>query len=48
MEEAYIHSSKHVPRPQKLSKPIDWGTDDPVAKSNDFFVGDETEIPFHS
>ena len=38
VEEAYIHCSKHVPRLAKMAKPIEWGTDDPVAKSNDFFV----------
>ncbi len=39
VEEAYIHCSKHVPRLEKLRKPIAWGTDDPVAKSNDYFAG---------
>ena len=38
VEEAYIHCSKHVPRLEKLSKPINWGTDDPIAKSNGYFV----------
>jgi len=38
VEEAYIHCSKHVPRLEKMQKPIDWGTDDPRAKSNDYFV----------
>lgn len=38
VEEAYIHCSKHVPRLEKLNKSIDWGTDDPVAKSDSFFV----------
>ena len=42
VDEAYIHCSKHVPRLQKLPKPIDWGTDDPVAKSSDFFVEGES------
>ncbi len=40
VEEAYIHCSKHVPKLSKLQKPIDWGTDDVIAKSNDYFVGD--------
>lgn len=40
VEEAYIHCSKHVPLLKKLGKPIDWGTDDPIAKSNDFFEKD--------
>jgi len=40
VEEAYIHCSKHVPRLEKIQKPIDWGTDDPVAKSSDYFVKD--------
>lgn len=38
VNEAYIHCSKHVPRLQNVGKPIDWGTDDPVAKSNDYFI----------
>ena len=37
IEEAYIHCSKHIPRLQKLDKPIDWGTDDFKAKADDFF-----------
>ena len=37
VEEAYIHCSKHVPLLVKEGKQIQWGTDDPVAKSNDFF-----------
>ena len=37
VEEAYIHCSKHVPRLQKLEKPIRWGTDDPQAKGDGFF-----------
>lgn len=41
VEEAYIHCSKHVPLLKKLDKPIDWGTDDPVAKSNDYFKENE-------
>ena len=32
VEEAYIHCSKHVPRLQKLEKPIRWGTDDPQSQ----------------
>tara|TARA_R110002072_G_scaffold145460_1_gene291916 strand:+ start:53760 stop:54344 length:585 start_codon:yes stop_codon:yes gene_type:complete len=38
IEEAYIHCSKHVPRVQRTAKQIDWGTDDPAAKSSEFFV----------
>lgn len=38
VDEAYIHCSKHVPRLQKLHKRIDWGTDNPGAKSVHFFV----------
>lgn len=38
VEEAYIHCSKHVPLLQKLDKPINWGTDDPISKSNNFFI----------
>lgn len=37
VEEAYIHCSKHVPLLAKTDKQIDWGTDDPTAKSSDFF-----------
>ena len=37
VEEAYIHCSKHVPRLQKLNKTISWGTDNPKAKTDDFF-----------
>jgi len=37
IDEAYIHCSKHVPRLRKQDKLILWGTDDPVAKSNDYF-----------
>ncbi len=37
IDEAYIHCSKHVPRLQKLEKPITWGTDDPKAKAENFF-----------
>jgi len=37
VEEAYIHCSKHVPRLTKLSKEIEWGTDDPIKKGGDFF-----------
>jgi len=39
VDEAYIHCSKHVPKLHKMDKSIDWGTDDPTAKSNDYFVG---------
>lgn len=37
IEEAYIHCSKHIPQLQKVAKPIQWGTDDPKAKSSSFF-----------
>jgi len=43
IDEAYIHCAKHVPRLQKLEKRIRWGTDDPKAKSDGFFLGDKTE-----
>lgn len=39
VDEAYIHCSKHVPLLAKSGKPIEWGTDDPQAKSEDFFEG---------
>lgn len=38
VDEAYIHCSKHVPKLEKQSKLISWGTDDPVAKSDCFFL----------
>ena len=38
VDEAYIHCSKHVPRLEKATKAIDWGTDDPVKKSDCFFL----------
>lgn len=38
VDEAYIHCSKHVPKLEKQSKSIHWGTDDPVAKSDCFFL----------
>jgi hypothetical protein len=37
VDEAYIHCSKHVPRLKKQDKLIQWGTDDLLAKSNDYF-----------
>ncbi|MGY8770296.1 MAG: pyridoxamine 5'-phosphate oxidase family protein [Pirellulales bacterium] len=37
IDEAYIHCSKHVPLLSRQNKPIQWGTDDPVAKSTDYF-----------
>lgn len=37
VDEAYIHCSKHVPLLQRREKPINWGTDDPRAKGEDFF-----------
>ena len=38
VDEAYIHCSKHVPRLEKIDKRIRWGTDDPKAKSDNFFI----------
>jgi len=38
VEEAYIHCSKHVPRLTRAEKRIRWGTDDPKAKLDDFFL----------
>ena len=38
VEEAYIHCSKHVPLLRKMEKHVMWGTDDPKAKSDDYFV----------
>lgn len=40
VEEAYIHCSKHVPLLKKMSKQIDWGTDDPAARSSSYFTED--------
>ena len=37
IDEAYIHCSKHVPLLEKKDKLIMWGTDDPLAKSDDYF-----------
>jgi uncharacterized protein len=38
IDEAYIHCSKHVPRLARTGKLVDWGTDDPTAKSSNFFI----------
>ncbi len=43
IHEAYIHCSKHVPHLQKLEKNIRWGTDDPRAKSDRFFLDKGSE-----
>jgi hypothetical protein len=37
VDEAYIHCSKHVPLLETKGKLIMWGTDDPLAKSDDYF-----------
>ena len=37
VDEAYIHCSKHVPLLEKKDKLIMWGTDDSLAKSDDYF-----------
>ena len=37
VDEAYIHCSKHVPLLEKKDKLIQWGTDDLLAKSDDYF-----------
>ena len=37
IEEAYIHCSKHLPRFQKVSKTIHWGTDSKRHKGGNFF-----------
>ena len=47
IQEAYIHCSKHIPRLEKLDKSITWGTDDPHAKTEDFFVSGNS-VPFSS
>lgn len=46
VDEAYIHCSKHVPRLSKLSKDIDWGTDDPIKKGGDFFKAKRSSAPW--
>jgi predicted pyridoxine 5'-phosphate oxidase superfamily flavin-nucleotide-binding protein len=46
VEEAYIHCSKHVPRLAKLSKEIDWGTDDVAKKGGDFFRAKASSAPW--
>ena len=46
VEEAYIHCSKHVPRLTKLSKEIEWGTDDPIKKGGDFFRAKTSPAPW--
>jgi predicted pyridoxine 5'-phosphate oxidase superfamily flavin-nucleotide-binding protein len=46
VEEAYIHCSKHVPRLMKLSKEIEWGTDDPIKKGGDFFKAKTSTAPW--
>ena len=46
VEEAYIHCSKHVPRLAKLSKDIEWGTDDQVKKGGDFFKAKSSPAPW--
>ena len=38
IDEAYIHCSKHVPLLKTQSKAIEWGTDDPLVKSSDYFT----------
>ena len=38
IDEAYIHCSKHVPRLEKKGKVVRWGTDDKIAKSDDYFL----------
>jgi predicted pyridoxine 5'-phosphate oxidase superfamily flavin-nucleotide-binding protein len=37
VDEAYIHCSKHVPLLETKGKLIMWGTDDRLAKSDDYF-----------
>jgi predicted pyridoxine 5'-phosphate oxidase superfamily flavin-nucleotide-binding protein len=46
VDEAYIHCSKHVPRLSKLSKDIDWETDDPIKKGGDFFKAKTSSAPW--
>ena len=44
VDEAYIHCSKHVPLLRKLNKKIEWGTDDPKAKSSHYFAEDGSPV----
>jgi predicted pyridoxine 5'-phosphate oxidase superfamily flavin-nucleotide-binding protein len=46
VEEAYIHCSKHVPLLARLSKEIEWGTDNPVKKGGDYFHAKECARPW--
>jgi predicted pyridoxine 5'-phosphate oxidase superfamily flavin-nucleotide-binding protein len=46
IEEAYIHCSKHVPHLMRMSKDIDWGTDDMVKKGGDFFKAKTSGAPW--
>lgn len=44
--EAYLHCSKHIPLLSKLSKGIEWGTDDVGKKGGDFFGAKECDRPW--
>jgi len=37
VKEAYVHCAKHIPLLARLSKEIDWGTDEPRQKGGDYF-----------
>ncbi len=45
VDEAYIHCSKHVPLLEKKDKLIMWGTDDAVAKTDDYFQSRPKPVP---
>jgi predicted pyridoxine 5'-phosphate oxidase superfamily flavin-nucleotide-binding protein len=42
--EAYVHCSKHIPRMQKITEEIRWGTDDLRAKGGNYFKAKESRL----
>ena len=46
VEEAYIHSSKHIPLLKKLDKTIHWGTNDAAHKGGDYFKAKDSPRPW--
>ncbi|MEQ6342165.1 MAG: pyridoxamine 5'-phosphate oxidase family protein [Gammaproteobacteria bacterium] len=48
VEEAYIHSSKHIPLLKKLDREIHWGTDDDLYKGGDYFKAKSCARPWLS
>ncbi|MCU1670979.1 MAG: pyridoxamine 5-phosphate oxidase [Blastococcus sp.] len=37
VEEAYVHCRKHIPRMERVTQRLAWGTDDPGRKGGDYF-----------